>query len=180
MQGSHRCVCIALALLVGGCARPVRPPAPVTPPPSGRVSYRAVADKRIRHYRMSEDQDWSQPQQSRHNRAPAYPPALLARHLPPVTVTALLVVDAQGRVSDVRFPATVADDDASRAFRQAVREATSQWTFTPLRRSFWKTLPDGSEVRVGQQQPMPFSQRYAFRFAVHDGKPVVSAALPGS
>jgi hypothetical protein len=162
-------------LALAGCAQPTRPTTPAPPPPSGRVSYQAVEKKSTRHYKTDKDVSWSQPRQSSGNHAPAYPEPLLAKHLPPVTVTALLVVDPQGHVAEVRFPGQASADADMRIFEHAVRHATSQWTFTPLLRSHWKTQPDGSSLRVGDQA-MPFSQSYAFRFAVRDGKPVVSSA----
>lgn len=177
LRGGSRWAWMLALLALAGCTHASRRVAP--PPPHGRVSYHAVEDRDTRHYKTDKHITWSQPQQMRSNRAPAYPAALLARKLAPVTVVALLIVDPHGRVTAVRFAPGKDVDATTRAFRQAVREATSRWRFSPLQRSRWQTRADGTQVRVAMQA-MPFSQRYAFRFAVHDGKPVVSSALPAA
>lgn len=172
MQVIRRWMWTLPVLAMVGCAQHTRPPAP--PPSSGQVSYRAVEKKDTRRYRTDKDVSWSRPHRSADNGAPVYPEALLGKHLPPVTVTALLIVDTRGHVTSVRITGENGANADTEAFDQAVREATLQWTFTPLVRSRWKTQPDGTSVRVGDR-PMPFSQAYAFRFAVHDGKPQVSS-----
>lgn len=167
---------LALAVLLAGCAppRPTRPPAPQT-----RVNYRAVPDKHLRHYAIAPSQTLIAPDPRPDNPAPAYPPDLVARDLPPVEVRALLVVDATGRVRLVRIASEATDGPVQRRFDAAVRAATLRWRFAPLRIANWVTDANGDEHRASSD-PRPFSQSYAFRFEVHDGKPQVRGVLPAA
>lgn len=88
--------------------------------------------------------------------------------MPPVEVSALLIVDAVGHVRQVRIASEATDDAAQRPFDAAVRAATLTWRFEPLRMAQWVTDAAGNERRVSIT-PKPFSQVYRFRFDVHDG-----------
>lgn len=163
-----------MSLVVAGC-QPATRPAPPAPEPAPRadVSYRPVADGDTPRYELDDTQTALLPEQGRANPVPAYPPQLVALRLPPVEVRAMLVVDAQGRVSDVRIPSSAADA-SGRAFDEAVRTATRQWTFTPLRIYRWVEDADGGTHR-DEGAARPFSQAYVFRFELRNGKPMVSA-----
>jgi periplasmic protein TonB len=64
--------------------------------------------------------------------SPAYPARLQRRARPPEgSVTLRFVVDVQGRVRDVE----VESSRGPRAFRQAAREAVTQWVFHPARKN---------------------------------------------
>lgn len=162
--------------MLAGCA-PVRPPSPPPPRPRAQVNYQAVADKHLKHYSIAPSQTFIAPDPQPDNPAPAYPPDLVARALPPVEVTALLIVDEQGRVREVRIASEAMDGPLQRRFDAAVRAATLRWRFAPMRIANWVTDANGDERRVGST-PKPFSQAYRFRFEVHDGKPRVSGAPP--
>lgn len=165
-----------LAGVLAGCATPR--PAP-SPPPAlrTRVNYRAVPDKHLKHYRIAPSQTFITPDPRPDNPPPAYPADLVARSLPPVEVDALLIVDKQGRVREVRIASEATDSPVQRRFDAAVRAAALHWRFAPFRIANWVTEPDGDARRVGST-PKPFSQAYRFRFEVHDGKPRVSGAPP--
>lgn len=172
----YRCPCVAIVLgaLLEACA--ATPPRPAPPPPRTHVSYHAVADKHARHYRMTAMQSIGSPLPAVHNRAPVYPPSLVARHLPPTTVRVLLIVNASGHVSEVRFAPVHTNDPVRGAFRRAVRAAVGQWRFEPLTINQWVAEPDGSQ-RVVRSTPKPFSQDYVFTFRLVDGKPVVGSGV---
>jgi hypothetical protein len=166
----------AMILGLASCAS-VPPPTPAPPPPpEGEVNYHAVENKDARHYQLTPAETTVLPAIGPHNAAPVYPSALLARDLPPVTVRATLIVDAHGQVTAVRFAGRDGDDPVRAAFQQAVRRATRQWTFEPLLIQHWKPTADGA--KVVRSEPMPFSQAYDFRFALRDGKPVVTTGTP--
>ncbi len=167
-------------LLVGitalaGCAS-VPPPAPA-PVPRTDVRYHAVDNKGTRRYTLNPSQTAVLPAVGPANKPPVYPTALVARHLPPVDVRAKLIVDREGKVTDVRFADADRAGPVRRAFEQAVRAATLEWTFVPMRIKQWKSMPGGG-AKVVKNEPMPFSQDYVFRFALVDGKPVVTGATP--
>jgi TonB family protein len=165
-----------MILGLASCAS-VPPPAPAPPPPEGEVNYHAVENKDTKHYQLTPAETAVSPAIGPHNASPVYPAALLSRGLPPVTVRATLIVDAQGRVTTVRFARRGGDDAVRAAFQQAVRQATRQWTFEPLLIQHWKPTADGG-AKVVRSEPMPFSQAYDFRFALRDGKPVVTTGTP--
>ncbi len=165
-----------LAGMLAGCAAPR--PTPVPPPAlKARVNYAAVPDKHLKHYSIAPSQTFIAPDPRPDNPAPAYPPDLVARGLPPVEVTALLIVDAEGRVREVRIVSESGDGPLQRRFDAAVRAAALHWHFAPLRIANWVTDANGDERRVGSTAK-PFSQAYRFRFEVHDGKPRVIGAAP--
>lgn len=163
--------------ILAGCVRPVPPPRPEPAPPRTQVRYQAVADKHLKHYRLAPSQSAISPDPQPDNPVPDYPPGLVSSGLPPVTVTALLVVDARGLVQDVRIAGEATDDAVQRRFDSAVREATRHWRFTPMRIANWVEDAAGNAHRVSAD-PRPFSQVYRFRFAIRDGKPQVSGAPP--
>ena len=165
-----------LAGLLAGCAPP-RPVPPASPAPTTRVDYKAVADKHLKHYSIAPSQTFIAPDPRPDNPPPAYPPDLVKRDLPPLDVSALLIVDKRGRVREARIASEATDDAVRKRFDEAVRAATLQWRFAPFRIANWVTDANGDERRVGST-PKPFSQAYRFRFEVHDGKPRVSGALP--
>jgi hypothetical protein len=174
MCRSTRCVIAAMSFAIAGCQPTTRPaPPPAVEAPRADVSYRPVVADDTPRYALDDTQTALLPEQGRANAAPVYPPQLVALQLPPVEVRATLVVDTHGRVSDVRIggPATV--DAHRRAFDDAVRTTTRQWTFTPLRIYRWVEDADGTHRGKGAAQP--FSQAYVFRFELRDGKPTVSA-----
>jgi TonB family protein len=108
-----------------------------------------------------------------------YPADLVAANLPPVTVTALLIVDARGRVKEVRIARQATDDALHLRFDDAVRKAAMAWRFAPMRIADWVEDAQGNERRVSAD-PKPFSQTYRFRFDVKDGKPRVLGGVPAS
>lgn len=164
-----------MAFAIAGCQPATRPvPPAAVEAPRADVSYRPVANDDAPRYTLDDTQTAVLPEQGRANAAPVYPPQLVALQLPPVEVRATLVVDAQGRVSDVRIGAAATVDAHRRAFDDAVRTTTRQWTFTPLRIYRWIEDADGGTHR-GEGAAQPFSQAYVFRFELRDGKPTVSA-----
>lgn len=104
--------------------------------------------------------------------SPNYPPGLIAWHLPPVEIEARLVVDEQGKVSDVRVRDGAEADPQQRPFIDAVRRAALRWTFVPWRTRQWAADANGDAHAVGDQA-QPFEVAYLFRFAMNGDMPVV-------
>jgi hypothetical protein len=175
MRRSIRHLVVVMPLAIAGCQSATRPAPALAPtsPPRTDVSYRAVTGDEPR-YALDDTQTALSPEQGRANPSPAYPPQLVALRLPPVEVRATLVVDTQGRVRDVRIAEAASVDVHRHAFNDAVRTATLQWRFTPLRIYRWVEDADGSSHR-GEGTAQPFSQAYVFRFELRDGKPTVSS-----
>lgn len=111
--------------------------------------------------------------------APEYPVDMIGLHLPHVAVTAKLIVDIDGRVSDVRIEPAVIDAGYPAAFDEAVRSAVVLWRYTPLRFRTFEDVLDAegnvTDTRVVKDEARPFSLDYEFNFDLRDGKPVVTA-----
>ncbi|WP_440222609.1 hypothetical protein ACQQ2N_16200 [Dokdonella sp. MW10] len=139
----------------------------------------APADERYRH---SGDVTYTKPMPAGENPMPAYPAELLAQRLPPRTIAARLIFDAQGEVAEVR---PLADDDSleTEAFMRSIRTAADSWHYTTLveRR---RVTGAGSafaamEVEI-VETPMPFRLDFAFTFTQSDGRGTVELELsPG-
>ncbi|MBV8158451.1 MAG: hypothetical protein JO278_12375 [Dyella sp.] len=104
--------------------------------------------------------------------SPIYPPALRASHLPPQEIEAWLVVDEQGKVSDVRVRGEAQAGSHRQPFIAAVREAALRWTFVPWRTHQWAADAHGDAHSVSDQA-QPFEVGYLFRFAMNGDVPVV-------
>ncbi|WP_266180239.1 hypothetical protein [Dyella humicola] len=169
----------AAATMLAGCAT-TPSPAPAQPSPQGDTSYRAVAKESMRHYQLAMGEISTGAIPSARS-APIYPPELLSSGLPPVEIEAQLIVNAEGKVSEVRIADEVQVDPQRRPFADAVRKAAMQWTFEPLLISRWAADANGNEHKV-DSEARPFSAAYVFRFAWKDGKPVtdVNAAADGA
>ena len=168
--------CATLAALLAGCAH-VSSPSP--PSPSGSASWHAVVPEGTARYQlaMGEVSSGAAPDK---RVEPVYPPSSLARCPPPVNVRALLIVDANGRVADVR----VGDPDGASADRRpyidAVKAAAKQWSFVPLKIDRWAADANG-ESHVVDTEVRPFSLAYDFRFECHAGAAhVTSGDVPSA
>ena len=165
---------VAAAMLAACATTPTAGPHATT---EGDTSYRADAKGDLKHYELALGEVSTGAVPAEHP-APAYPPSLLDQRLPPLEVAARLVVDGQGKVSEVRIEGEAQADARTRLFDEAVRAAAMQWTFEPLRISQWAADADGNTHEVGSQR-RPFSLDYVFRFAWRDGRPVADASASG-
>jgi hypothetical protein len=159
-----------LLLLLAACAttRP-EPPAQGT----GDATWHAVPPPGITRYTLSMG-DISSGANLIDRVAPVYPPGLLVACPAPVEVTALLIVNRSGKVSEVRV-AHEADADANqRPFIAATRAAARQWLFNPLLIKHWAADADGNS-HVVDSVIQPFSLTYVFRFECHAGNTHVSS-----
>jgi hypothetical protein len=173
----YRAIAIAgLALLACACTQP-RKPAPA--PPATRVAYRAAVEPGTPRYEEPDDVSTSLPQPF-DNAPPIYPPTMIALHLPLVTVKAKVIVDADGRVSEVRIVAADASMPRPPEFDAAVRDAVLQWGYMPLTFTRWEEVKDAQgnvvDSRPASIEKKPFSLDYEFRFELRDGRPVVEGA----
>lgn len=160
---------------VSGCAS-APSSGPEKPTTRGETSYRSVAKDDTRHYQLALGEistgavPWD-------HAAPVYPPTLLDQRLPPRDIAAQLIVNEQGKVSEVRIADEAQADANTRLFDEAVRAAAMQWTFEPLRVSQWASDANGNTHEVSSEA-RPFSLDYVFHFAWKDGKPVADASAP--
>ena len=160
-----------LLLILVGCASMQRIP---PPPPEGDATWHMVAPAGIARYQLALGEVSSGGTPFRHV-APVYPSSQLASCPPPQEVPALLVVDGQGKVGEVRVVDEAQADASRHAFIAAVRAAALQWQLSPLTISRWAADADGNS-HVVDSETKPFSLAYVFRFECHAGKPAVSAA----
>lgn len=175
--GRRRIAGLALALSLAAC-RSVPTQAPPPPPPSGEVDAQPLVAASADRYEVAEGATYAQPQASADNALPLYPPDLLAQRLAPRIVRVRLIVDAQGRVDEVR---PLDADPAGDAFLDAVRAACAGWRFSPLAETRAverrRRLPDGDiEIEyLPETRTLPFHLDYRFAFRQVDGRPVVDA-----
>lgn len=141
----------------------------VKPNPQPKTSYEMLVPKGVLRYTLEPGETAVQPVPEKQV-APIYPVSLVRAGAAPVTVVAQLVMDKNGRVEGV-YPVSDTATAPDRAlFEAAVKNAATQWTFSPLR--FQHMLPEGSPypyVMVSK----PFSLWYVFHFKVVNGKPLV-------
>ena len=165
-------VSLAGTLALAGCATdgtsaPVKSAAT---PKDGKVSYDMVPAK---------DSDRLKPAKGQHtfgaqpveNPPPVYPPELVSANLA-ATIRAKVIVDGDGKVTDVRDLDTMGGEHHGQFF-SAVREAVMRWTYTPM-----TVVQDHEDARGNFSQTkttQPFSLDYSFRFELKDGVPTVSA-----
>lgn len=163
----------AMVLLAGlaGCAHQSARPA-AAPHNEGDASWHAVEQPDTVHYRLALGEVSSGGTAFRRV-TPVYPPALLPVCRPVVEVTARLIVDRAGKVTEVRpgNAASAAPDLAP--YLGATRAAAMQWQFNPLQISHWSADANGESHAV-DSTTLPFSVDYLFRFSCHAGRAEVS------
>ncbi|MGA7438832.1 MAG: hypothetical protein WBW32_11980 [Luteibacter sp.] len=170
----HRVLSLLISLSLAACAHapPNEPVKPAEPSRDGKVSYSAIPSDKAGEYQMKSGQSafGAQPLT---NDPPAYPAALIASNLPASVVRAKVIVDGEGKVSEVR-DLDSATDAAHKAFFAATREAAMRWTYTPMTMVQER---EGNHGNITQTRTnAPFSRDYVFRFELKDGKPVVTAS----
>ncbi|MFC4763287.1 hypothetical protein [Dyella koreensis] len=166
-------VCPGLCgLLLVACATTKQETRP--PPAAGDATWHMVQPESTRRYELAMG-DVSSGAVPFHRVAPVYPPSLLASCPSPVEVQALLVVNQEGKVDDVRVVDEVTADAERHLYIDAVRVAARQWDFSPLQITHWAADANG-ESHVVDSKSRPFSLTYAFRFECHAGRAEVSTS----
>lgn len=161
-----------VALAFNGCATaPIEPPKDV-----GAVSGEVLHDPAQPIATPSVDEVHEPPRQMAGNAMPSYPPALVSKRLPPVSVSVRIVVGSDGQVASVE-PLTPDQDEQ---FLAAVRASVLTWRYEPFVVIEWADSPDangdgepdGQHVAAERAKPFRFDMR--FTFEVVNGKPKVS------
>ena len=93
------------------------------------------------------------------NKKPVYPPSLLSRRLPPISVSVAIIVNSQGDVTSIK---PINNQGVPQEFIDVTVETVSTWSFAPLEQF------DGEKY-----EQLPYSETYTFRFTQIDGKPAV-------
>jgi hypothetical protein len=164
----------ACALTLAGCIAPAQRE---NAPPQTNVRYRAYADVGTPRYEEKEDEVSNRPVTVQ-NPPPAYPQAAITLGLHRVVVLAKVIVDTEGKVSEVRI-APAADPATHPAmFDDAVHEAMMHWRYIPLTFTRFEEVKD-AQGNVVDSRPLsaerkPFSLDYEFVFELRDGKPFVA------
>lgn len=157
-----RVIAYVVLMAITACSKPLQRPATPPEPASrthGQVEHVVQAVPENQRYARLPGVTFKQAAARCDNAKPAYPAALLVQRLEPVSVSALLIVDVEGNVADVR---PLYSEGVPDAFTQATVDAMKAWCFTPLER-----IVDGKAERL------PYSDTYTFEFRQIDGKPVV-------
>jgi hypothetical protein len=167
-------------LLLCACADQVKT---ADTPPHTAVSYRASVAPGAPRYAELENETSNTPTPI-DNPAPRYPDSAIALHLPVVEVSAKVIVDADGKVSEVRIAPPIEAAGRPPEFDVAVRDAVLQWRFNPLRFTRWEEVKDEQGDVVDSHAvsavARPFSLDYEFRFELRNGRPVVNGMPGGS
>ncbi|HTL69175.1 MAG TPA: hypothetical protein VL200_16030, partial [Lacunisphaera sp.] len=104
---------------------------------------------------------------------PVYPARALAAKAGSAQVGVHLVIDSQGRVSDVRpsmVAVTIAPPEFAEDFRQAVETAVRQWRFVPARAQYIETVQGSggfSYDRVARTEDVEAEVDLAFTFTAN-------------
>lgn len=161
----------ACALWLVGCA--TVPPATIPQPPAkGDASWRAVEAPGLGYYQRAPGEVSMGASISRRVN-PIYPATQLGACPPPVEITALLIVDAHGEVTEMRVLAT-SPRGVNAGFADAARMAALQWRFEPLVMTHRPAdAADNSHQLDSAAQP--FSGAYVFHFECHAGQGAASA-----
>lgn len=172
---------LGLAALATGCAAPER--ASRQDPRSGQVGFAEVDSAVVPANRLSlaDNESFQPPLPRADNAAPAYPPELLERHLPPQSVCVRLSIDEGGSVFDAapvdQGPECALGMDVESAFFAAAAKAAMGWRFEP---AFRCVFQEGTPADAGcgldgtVEIPQPVSLVYRFVFEQVDGKGTVS------
>ncbi len=168
----YEAVLFAAVVSLAGCAhdQPATHAGPSGTTKDGKVSYDAMPESDANRYQMTKSQHTfgAQPID---NPPPVYPPELVSANLA-ATIHAKVIVDGEGKVTDVRDLDTMGGEHHA-AFFAAVRDAVLRWRYTPM------TVVQDHEDAKGNfnttRTTAPFSLDYAFRFELKDGVPSVSA-----
>jgi hypothetical protein len=151
------------------------PTKPVAPSAAnqGSSNWHEKADAGTAHYQLAMGQTASGG--SPFQRVDAtYPPSLLARCPEPVNIDAQVIVDTDGKASEVRMAGEAQADEEHRLFMRAVRDAIKQWEFNPLVIRYWTADAKG-EQHYANSETKPFSLNYTFHFECRDGHAVTRA-----
>lgn len=169
MLGRSGGVLLACLTLAGCATAPAPQPGP---PPVGEADWRAVDSGATAHYPLAIGETASGATISARV-TPDYPASVLAACPPPVEVVAQLIVSTDGAVAEVRVADEAGADAQRRSFIGAVRAAAMQWRFTPLQVNHW-AADAHDESHPVDNEVLPFSRYYRFRFTCHAGMAQVS------
>ena len=163
-----RGVLLAMACLASACATR-----------TAAVDQRLILPDGAARYEMAAHQAFVFPA-PRGNPPPAFPAGFDRHDLPPTTLCASLVVDAEGGVRDVVLldDAGCAGRDTQPQLGAAVLDAVSSWRFDPAmfcdypdeatRNRDWTGV--GCAGAVADARPVAVTLAYAFTFEVRNGK----------
>lgn len=167
----------ACVFALGGCVHQTRT---ADVPVRTNVQFSAHVAAGTPRYEEKEDEVSNRPTPFEHP-LPEYPIDAIALGLRRVVVRARVIVDTEGKVSEVRI--VPAEDSALRpaVFDDSVRTALSRWHYMPLvfRRFADVKDEEGNVIdsRLIGEERKPFSMDYDFLFEMHDGKPAVGTAV---
>lgn len=171
--------------LLAGC-RQVTVPAPVrlegrgkaefvTPPAAPDAGEAKMSDKEL----MTKD-DYLPPRAIGTLTEAVYPPAALAAHEGPVSIGIRLVVDVEGRVSDVSSSMLAVSTPTAFAgeFRAAIEAAVAQWRFKPAEVRHFTTVTNaaGTYRSLIGSEKTEWALHVSFSFNAAGVVPVVTKA----
>ena len=178
---SQRLLVLAcLALLLAACAnqtRNLRPEAAVG------IELLPPEDEGITQLKPGESTD-GQAGTAEHLPLPEPPARWLDAMQPPLRLPLLVVVDAEGQVSELSVDSREARArcaECAADFAALIQHVSPQWRFQPLEISNWLDVDEDGDgefdsVRRGVVERRPYSLRLALTFSLVDGRAQVAVA----
>jgi len=141
----------------------------------GEVTGGVVEPPASERYKADPDAQYEQPLASPDNPLPIYPPHLLSKRLPPISMQIRVVVDDMGQVTSVIAPEQT--DAGQLPFVESIRSTVQGWKFTQLIKiipgpgstTLFDAMGNRSEY-PGKAIALPFHQDYRFVFSQSEGK----------
>jgi len=178
-------ICFLLVVLPpAGCAR--HPPQTLPPTPSGEVAYRFIQDPDSRAARPAPG-TFFEPSPRSELLLPQFPPAALEANADPAHVVVRILIDTDGRISDVLDSPveTSSPGPFAREFRDTTLRALRHWRFNPgwIQEVEESDLdgdgtPDYRRVIHFDVVPVFYDVRFDFAIVGGEGTVTTSAAPP--
>ncbi len=176
-SATHSAVLWAALAVLAGCAHAPVAVAPERVSRAGDVGVSEITATVAPSARLvlGRDETFFMPLPARDNALPVYPPALLARRLPPQSACLQLGIDAEGTIVNVAPIVQVPDCPATgvvdRQFFDAAMTAARQWRFDAAFRCEYPNAQarESGDCSGGREVQQAVSLAYRFVFEQRDG-----------
>lgn len=174
----------ALALIAGCATKSVQPTAPA---PSAQVALELLPPGTEGRAALKQGQSTDgKAGEAEHLPLPQVPPPWLAALQTPLRVELRVVIDGQGRVSELTPDLQQAVQRCgvcAQAFAAAIEAAAQDWRFHPFEISDWQEVDEDGDGEVDSLRRVtaerrPYSLRLALTFALIDGQAAVNIDVP--